>query len=305
MKILVTGASGLLGLNLCLLMRAEHHIVGVDRSRLAGTPFTLLKADLLEETTVDRILDQVRPDAVVHTAANADVDRCENDPQGAQRLNADLPGMLASACGRRGIRLVHISTDAVFDGSRTGAYEERDAPNPLGVYARSKLAGEQAVQSSNAEAIVARVNFFGWSLSGSRSLAEHFLNHLEKGERCFGFNDVTFCPMFVGDLAKILVRMLADGLTGLYHVVGSEAITKYEFGVRLANHFGLDAELIEPISVEKAGLSAKRSHHLNLSVHKLAMDLGVVIPGVSTGIEQFYTQYQQGYPQELRGYQQV
>jgi dTDP-4-dehydrorhamnose reductase len=304
MKILVTGASGLLGLNLSLREIGTHTIVGVDRSKLAGTPFEIYKADLLDPQAEHRLLDSLRPEAVIHTAANANVDACEADPEGARRLNADLPGELAQACARRGIRLVHISTDAVFDGTKNGLYTEDDVPNPLSVYARTKLAGEQNVLSVNPAAIVARVNFFGWSLSGTRSLPEFFYNQLAAGRPVNGFTDVHFCPLFVGDLAEILVRMLDKGLSGLYHVVGSEALNKYEFGLQVARQFGFDEALVIPKSVEESGLKARRSHNLRLSVHRLSTDLGQAIPGVSTGIAQFYTQAQQGYPQKMRSYQQ-
>ncbi len=305
MKILVTGASGLLGLNLSLRMTGIHTIVGVDRSKLTGTPFELIKADLLEPGVCSRLLDEVHPEAIIHTAANANVDTCESDPQGARLLNAEFPGKLAELCARRSVRMIHISTDAVFDGTKDGTYTEGDQPNPLGVYAQTKLDGEKAVLSSNSDAVVARVNFFGWSLSGRRSLSEFFYNSLAMGQRANGFTDVWFCPMFVNDLADTLVRILEKGLSGLYHVVGSEALTKYEFGVRLAHQFGFDPGLIIPISVEESGLKARRSHNLRLSVHKLSTDLGMPIPGVSTGIEKFYTQYIQGYPQKMRSYQQV
>jgi len=151
---------------------------------------------------------------------------------------------------------------------------------------------------------VARVNFFGWSLSGTRSLSEFFYNHLSSGDQANGFTDVWFCTMFVGDLGTTLIQMLEKGLSGLYHVVGSEAITKYEFGLRVARQFGFDEGLVRPISVEESGLTARRSHNLRLSVHKLFTDLGIEIPGVSTGIEKFYTQLQQGFPQKMRSYQQ-
>jgi dTDP-4-dehydrorhamnose reductase len=111
--------------------------------------------------------------------------------------------------------------------------------------------------------------------------------------------------MFVGDLAETLVRMLEKSLSGLYHTVGSEAITKYDFGVKIARQFGYDPGLVIPISVEESGLKARRSHNLRLSVHRLSTDLGMEIPGVSTGIEKFYTQLQQSYPQKMRSYTQV
>ena len=302
MKILVTGASGLLGLNLCLGMIGAHTIVGVDRNKLERTPFEIVKADLLEAGACSRLIDEVHPDAIIHTAANANVDACEADPEGARLLNAEFPGRLAELCAKQDVRMIHISTDAVFDGTKDSEYTEKDTPNPLGVYARTKLDGENAVLSANAGAIVTRVNFFGWSLSGERSLSEFFFNHLRAGKQCNGFIDVWFCTMFVGDLADTLVRMLERGLSGLYHVVGSEALTKYDFGVRIAHQFGFDEKLIRPISVEESGLTAKRSRKLRLSVHKLSTDLGLEIPGVSTGIEKFYTQSQQGYPQKMRSY---
>ena len=230
MKILVTGASGLLGLNLSLQMHGTHEIIGVDRSKLANTPFDLIKLDLLDADALPKLLDDSKPDALIHCAANALVDACELDPNAASTLNAILPGQLASACAERDIRFLHISTDAVFDGTKEGIYSEDDAPNPLGVYAQTKLDGEYAVLDANPNAAIARVNFFGWSLSGTRSLSEFFVNNLGAGKNVNGFDDVYFCPMFVGDLADTLVGMLEKSLSGMYHVVGSRAITKYEFG---------------------------------------------------------------------------
>ena len=305
MKILVTGASGLLGLNLSLQMAEKHTIIGVDRSKLVNTPFDLIKLDLLDLAALPKLLDESKPDAVIHCAANAHVDACELTPDIASTLNAVLPGQLASACAERDVRFLHISTDAVFDGTKEGIYTEDDAPNPLSVYALTKLDGEIAVLDANPDAAVARVNFFGWSLSGSRSLSEFFVNNLRAGKNVNGFDDVYFCPMFVGDLADTLVGMLEKSLSGLYHVVGSRAITKYEFGQAIANQFGFDAGLINPISVSDAGLTAKRSQNLRLSINKLSTALGYDIPDFSTGLAKFYTQYQQGYPQKLRSYTQL
>ncbi len=305
MKILITGASGLLGLNLSLMLTGPHTIVGVDRSKLAHTPFELIQSDLLQAGACSRLIDTTHPDAVIHTAALANHETCEEDPKEAERLNADLPGDLAEVCRSHAIRLIHISTDAVFDGKKDGVYTEADVPNPPSVYSATKLQGERNVLSTYPEAVVTRVNFFGWSLSGTRSLSEFFYNQLSAGKKANGFTDVRFCSIFIGDLGGILVRMLDGGLSGLYHAVGSEALTKYEFGLRIARQFGFDESLVQPISVEESGLTARRSHNLRLSVHKLSTDLEIEIPGVSTGIPKLYTQFQQGYPQKLRSYQHV
>lgn len=303
MRLLITGASGLLGLNLALEARNMHQVVGVDRCQLTDVPFEMVCADLLERGAVDRVLDTAHPDWLIHCAALANLEACEADPELARCLNASLPGDLASACNVRGVKIVHISTDSVFDGIKSDLYTEDDVPNPLSLYAETKLQGEQAVFSANPDAIVTRVNFYGFSLNGKRSLAEFFVNNLSAGEPIKGFTDLTFNPTFVGDLADLLLRMLAKDLKGVYHTVSADVMSKYTFGVTLARRFGLDESLISPESVDRSGLTARRAHNLGLSVHKLFTALGEPIPAFSTGLDRFYAQFQQGYPQKIRSYQ--
>jgi len=304
MRILLTGVSGLLGLNFAQEMMVEHEIIGVDRGKLSNAPFKVLRYNLLETGAVNEILDQSKPDCVVNCAALADLDICEEAPDLAKLLNIDLPRQLARACKRHNTPFVHISTDAVFDGSKDGAYTEEDQPNPVGVYASTKLSGEWAVLTENPEAFVARVNFFGWSLSGRRSLAEFFFNNLTHNKSMSGFTDVIFCPMLVNHTARTLVKMLKRELTGVYHLVGPQAMSKYQFGVEIARKFNLREGDITPKSVNFSGLVAKRSNNLRLSTRKLSTALGEDLPNFSTGLDEFYTQYEQGYPQKIRSYQQ-
>ena len=305
MRLLITGASGLLGLNLALDAGRAHDIVGVDRNTLSSVPFNIIHADLLSPQALKRVLNESEPELVIHCAAMANVDECESKPDLARQMNAELPAQLADACARRKVRLVHISTDAVFDGQKAGAYSEGDTATPIGVYSRTKYEGEKAVLAINPLAIVARVNFYGWSLSGKRSLAEFFINNLSTGKNVNGFTDVIFSPMLVNHLSDILLMMVDRGLRGLYHVVGPEAMSKYQFGIEIARKFGINESLISPQSVDKSSLTVKRSHNLWLSIHKLSTDLGVTLPGFSTGLDEFYAQYQQGYPQKIRSYAQA
>jgi len=298
--ILITGASGLLGLNTAFEAAKDHLVFGqVNSHRLNTSAFTVIQTDLLAPGAIQRLLEETQPDWVIHCAALANVDLCENDPQQARQLNSEVPRELAEHVARGGARLIHVSTDAVFDGVR-GNYTEQDPPNPLGVYARSNLAGEQAVAEANPQAIIARVNLFGWSIFARRSLAEFFFNNLSAAKPCMGFTDVFFCPMLANDLGLVFLKMLDAGLNGLYHAVGSQCLSKYEFGVQLARRFGFDERLVIPSSVEEAGLKAARSPNLTICTDKLVHALGQSLPDVSTGLEQFYTQYQQGYPQEIR-----
>jgi dTDP-4-dehydrorhamnose reductase len=303
--LLVTGASGLLGLNLCLdqAAAARYRVVGqVNQHRLPGAPFEVIQADLTQPGAVAALLDTVRPNWVVHTAALANLDACERQPALSARLNATLPGEVAEACRTRSIRLAHLSTDSVFDGEQ-GPYSENNVPNPIGTYPRDKLAGERAVQAADPQAIIARVNFFGWSLSGKRSLAEFFYNNLRAGQRMNGFTDVFFCPLLANQLGQVLLEMLERGLEGLYHAVSSECQSKYAFGVAVARRFGLDESLITPIQVVDAGLLARRSPNLHLRVTKLESALGRAMPGQAEGLERFYQLHSAGRPAAIRALQ--
>lgn len=301
-RILVPGVSGLLGINLAHELMRDFEIVGMDRGKLMNAPFKIWKADLLDAGVVDTVLDSVRPDWVINCAALANLEDCENNPSLARTLNTDLPGQMAKACKLRDISFAHISTDAVFDGTKKGFYTENDAPNPLGVYSQTKLDGEYKVMNENNNAMIARVNFYGWSLSGKRSLAEFFHHNLANHKSISGFTDVIFCPMFVNHTARTLAKMLEKELSGIYHLVGTQPMSKYQFGMELARKFGLNEKDIEPKSINSSNLTARRSHNLALSTHRLSTDLGESLPEFSTGLDEFFAQYQQGFPQNIKGY---
>ncbi|MFW5713959.1 MAG: SDR family oxidoreductase [Brevefilum sp.] len=301
MHLLITGATGLLGLNLSLLAVDQgHRVTGLSRTRdLSGQPFSLVKIDLVETEAVLQKIGDISPDAIIHCAALANLNAAEEAPELAQTINAVVPGELAGYAARNGIPFLHISTDAVFDG-REGGYEEMDKPNPLSVYAQTKLAGEIAVQQANPDACIARVVFYGWSLSGRRSLSEFFFNELRNGNVISGFTDTFFCPLYVEDLAWILLEMLDEGLSGHYHVVSPESISKYEFGLRLARIFGFDENLIQPVQMQTLRREAPRSLNLTLSPAKLEADLSYPLPDIDSGIERMYRRWQDGYPEFLQ-----
>jgi dTDP-4-dehydrorhamnose reductase len=137
-------------------------------------------------------------------------------------------------------------------------------------------------------------------LSGKRSLAEWFFNNLSAGDQMRGFTDVYFCPLLANDLGTILLKMLDKGLRGLYHVVARDCASKYEFGVRLAELFGLDADLIATANLAEAGLAAARSPNLTLIVEKLKRDLEESPPDLDSGMIRFYNQYRTGYRAKIR-----
>lgn len=304
MRILITGASGLLGVNLALAAAGDaghkpHTVIGVTNAHpLRTTAFETLALDLTASGAVESLLKTTRPDWVINCAALAVVDACETQPELAHKLNVELPENLAKYVARGGARLVHISTDAVFDGLK-GNYSEQDEPNPQIVYSQTKLEGERRVLETDPDAVVARVNLVGWSLTGKRSLAEFFYYNLREGRQVNGFTDVFFCPILANDLAGILLRMLEKGLSGLYHVTSRDTASKYDFGVMVAERFGFDHQLVRPVSVAEGGLAAKRSPNLSMRIDKVVSDLGIHLPSVQEAVEGLWKLDQIGHREML------
>lgn len=300
-RFLVTGASGLLGLNLALAVDGKkHQVVGVANTQpFTWVGFKSIQAELTEPGRVESLIEEHKPEVIIHCAAIANVDECETHPDVAERINAQLPGEIAAVAAKHQIKMVQISTDAVFDGE-TGNYAETAMPHPLSVYALTKRGGETAVLANNANALVARVNFYGWSMAGNRSLAEWFVNNLKAGNAIRGFTDIHFCPMMVLDLTNTLMEAIELDLKGIYHMVGPQVMSKFDFGQAIAKKFAFDPALVSPASVNDAGLKAARSPNLTLSTQKLVAALGHPLPDFEGGLQKFYDQYRHGYPEMLK-----
>lgn len=299
-KLLVTGASGLLGLNLALKAAdLGWDVTGWSgRRTLARVPFHAEQVDLANLEDIPMRIGALSPDLVIHCAALADIDKAEQHPALAEKLNALAPEILAQAARSAGARLIHISTDAVFDGQR-GDYRESDEPRPINTYARTKLAGERAVLAAYTEALAARVNFYGWSPSGQRSLAEFFYTHLRSGQTVNGFTDVFFSPLYVGHLAEILLKIAEKRLEGLYHVFCPQATSKYAFGVSVARLFELDESLINPAALQELKTGTPRPLNLSMNTDKLQAALDEPLPGEAEGLQAFYADWRAGLPDRL------
>jgi dTDP-4-dehydrorhamnose reductase len=301
-RFLITGISGLLGLNLALCAASDEIVFGTVYSHeLKNVPFIVNQVDLRDSREIRDCVEDADPEVIINCAAMANLDACEKEPETAELLNTNLPIALAEIAKKRNIKLLHISTDAVFDGQR-GSYVEEDLPNPLSVYGHTKLEAEKGVMSVNPDSLIVRVNFYGYSLLGKRSLAEFFLYNLAAGTRVFGFSDVHFCPLLVQDLASILFAMIKKNLKGTYHVVSPESLTKHDFGVKIAHLFDLNENLVEAVNVGEGGLSAQRSPNLTLRIDKLLRDLGQNPPGQDESLLKFHQLFEEGFPEKLRAF---
>ncbi len=299
-RLLVTGASGMLGANLALLAQKRgYEVLGWTKSRpLVDATFATRAVDFCDQQALAGAFEAAEPDALINCAAQANVDAAEKHPEHAFRVNAEAAGELAQMARVASVPMVQVSTDAVFDGTK-GNYKETDTPNPLNTYAKSKLAGEQAVAQAYTGAAIARVVFYGWSLTGERSLAEFFYNNLTAGKPVNGFTDMFFSPLYVKHLAEALLEMLQKRLSGIYHVYAPESLSKYDFGVRLAQEFGLDASLIRPISALDSDLLARRSLNLSMNTEKLQLALGKPLPNQAEGLQALHADLDSGLRQKL------
>ncbi len=263
------GSGGFLGSEVSRTLSDDASVrLTLHARRLAKDTARVVVADLVDPGDVGDLLDDLRPDLVVNCVALADVDACEQDPELADLLNHHLPARLAAWTARSRSRLVHVSTDAVFDGT-DGPYESDATPSPINIYGHSKRAGEDAVCASDPNALVVRTNIVGWSPTGTRSLLEHFVGRLSRGEPAPGWIDVWFRPLPVHWFWPGCERALAAGARGIVQLTGPELLSKYAFGRRVAAAFDLDPDLVLPVEGLSDAARATRPPHLDLVPSRL------------------------------------
>jgi dTDP-4-dehydrorhamnose reductase len=273
-RILITGASGLLGGRLCLLLGQAHSITALVRERPGPEGVTQVSTDLTEADAVERILDEVRPDAVIHCAALADAEVCEREPERARRDNEIASRKLARACRRAGARLVAISTDLVLAGDRPLSSEASPAA-PLMEYGRSKLRGEGAITEECRDAVILRVALicgqgYGARLSGSEAVAAR----LRRGESATLYEDEWRTPIDPESVCTAIEAILArPQAQGLFHLGGLTRLTRLELGQRVASALNLDAGLIRA-APQSSHQGAPRPRDVSLDITRAREELG-------------------------------
>lgn len=294
MKILVTGASGLLGANISYLLSKKHNIIATDRNKINIPSVKLEIFDLKNIKKIENILKIHQPDVLIHCAASTNVDWCETNHKEANFINKEITETISDITSNINIKMVYISTDAVFDGTKTGLYNESAQPNPLNVYASTKLAGERTVLK-NPNNLVIRTNFYGFNIRNKQSFSEWILYSLLENKTLNMFDDVYFSPLLVNDLIEIIEKLINHNAQGLYHVSSNNSISKYKFGIELKKVLNITKGKINKISVDEATLIAKRSKNMGLDGSKVAKTLKINLPNVLTGIKHFKNLYDNNY----------
>ncbi len=262
MRILVTGHSGLLGSEIVPVLQAGHEVHGCS----------LPEWDIADPESARRAVKQSGAELVIHAAAYTAVDECERQPDLAYRVNALGTRNMVVAAREAGARIAYVSTDYVFDGTKGEPYVEFDAVNPLGVYGRSKWAGEQFVRYlSHDFTIIRSAWLFG---AGGPCFPDTILRLLREKGTVDVVDDQTGNPTYAPDLARAVALIALEGLPGTYHAVNAGATTWFAFARKIAETFGLDPETVRPTTTEKFPRPARRPQHSPLRNFVLEETLG-------------------------------
>ena len=276
-KVLITGGSGLLAVNWALSMRDNYAVTLLLHQRkisLQGVQTNLVSLGSLDECIA--VVNKYQPDIVIHTAGLTSVEECESNPNLAQEINVDLAKNIAIACNNKSVKLVHISTDHLFSGDQEFS-TEKSITDPINNYAKTKLQGEQQILENCKDALIIRTNFFGWGAKYRQSFSDFILNKLRNNKQIDLFSNVFFTPILVSELSKKVHQLINANFSGIFNVVGGERLSKYEFGIKLANCFNLDVGLINAVSIDDKPNLVKRPKDMSLSNVKLCQILNCEI----------------------------
>jgi dTDP-4-dehydrorhamnose reductase len=261
-RILLIGGKGLLGTNIAPVLDKTFDLTICDIDTW----------DITDKASGEGHIEQYRPDVLINLAAIADVDGCEDKRELAERVNGYGAGLIADLCREHNIRFVHISTDYVFNGTKTLPYKENDIPDPVSVYGMTKLMGERAVMEKNPSSLIIRAQW----LYGKGG--ENFITKVVKIAKQSGMvrvvNDQKGSPTYAKDLAVPLMTLIEKGKTGIYHLANSGSCTWFEFAGEIFRLLEIDTAII-PISSDELERKAKRPSYSVFDMWKFQKDTGL------------------------------
>lgn len=288
MIIFITGGSGLLGCALAFELIKKNEVINGYHNNyidIKNNNFSSVNIDICDINSL-KIIENLSPDVIIHTVALTDLEYCEKNPEIAYKINVEGTENILRVAKNCTAKLMFICTDYIFDGKK-GNYSESDKPNPLSVYAKTKLQGEELIKKKYDDFISIRTSLYGWSLN-KLSFASWIVNSLRENKRLSLLSDQISSMLFTNDFAKILSEMLEYNLKGIYNVASSDSMSKYNFALKIAEIFNSNKNLIEPVIldnlIKKFSLSANRPKNVSLNVAKIENELGRKMPSIIEGI---------------------
>jgi len=289
-RVLITGANGLLGQQLIKVFRDDYDVHALSlqpHPRLSDGNFHYHQGDIAERQSLRDLVQNVVPNFIINAAAFTDVDGSETQREACWRVNVTGVENLVYAAQKVHARIIHVSTDYIFDG-KSGPYRETDRPNPLGFYARSKLAGENVLINSEANFAIARTMIlYGAGYETRPNFVTWLINQLRAGKPVRIVDDQFGNPTLASELAQALRVLAESGRNGIYHISGSEVIDRYHFAVKIAEVFNLDAGLIQPIKTSDLQQASPRPLRSGFDIAKAVRELNVAMSDVVGGLQTF------------------
>lgn len=295
MKVLVTGANGLLGQELVELLLKENYEViatskGPSRLRMpAGTNVVYQDFDITDGMASQIVLNKYKPDIIIHAAAMTQVDECELNKIDCYNINVTATRFLIEAAKEIGATFLYVSTDFIFDGL-SGPYKEDDEPKPLNYYGSTKLSAETEVMESGLHwSIVRTVLVIGNSQSTRSNIISWVKDKLNKGEKIKVVDDQFRTPTFTEDLAKGILLVIKKNAKGIFHISGKDLLTPYQIAIQTAEHFRLDQLLIEKADATSFSQPALRPPRTGFYIDKARKELGYEPLSFQEGLKKFFS----------------
>ena len=284
-KVMVIGAGGAIGFHIARGLAEKCEVIPVIHDFRPAGMSGAVRVDITNAEGVENLVRRIRPDAVVNTAALTNADFCEKNRDAARLVNVTGARNVARACEKSGARLVHYSTDLVFDG-RKGMYREEDEPNPLNTYAVTKLESEKAVLSiSPGSAVLRTAIVYGRGSGRAPSFFETVIEKVKKGESVPLFVDQYRTFLYVEDSAAAVFSIIENGLSGVYHVSGDERAGRYDFMARVLRGLELPTESLERVRMTDLPDLAPRPADCSLDNSKLKRETGWRPSGFEESLE--------------------
>jgi dTDP-4-dehydrorhamnose reductase len=262
MRILITGSSGMLGATFVKKWRDKFEIFSTDKESFTNSPAkNFMVFDMLNES-YEILMNWAKPDVIIHCAAITNVDYCEDNTEQAMAVNAE--SVNKSLKYGSDARMIFISSDAVFpDGIHMAT--EKDQTSPENIYGKTKETGEKYIKDASGNHIAIRTTIVGKNINPSyQGFVEWIVNSVKNGKEITLFDDALFTPITIWHLANEMEWIISSDISGIVHVAGSEAISKYDFGKKICEGLELDTNLIKKGSMDNAKFNAKRSNDQTL-----------------------------------------
>jgi len=270
-RLLITGANGMLGNKAVVLASRNYEVTPLHHAKPLHN--NSLEVDIANKEQVFGIFRKLQPNAVIHAAAETNVDKCETQKEHAWNVNVEGTRNVAEACAEVNTKLIHISTDYVFDGEK-GFYNEEDKPNPANYYGFTKLEGEKQVIECCKNYVILRTSVLYGCHPWKQNFATWIINKLKQQQEIAVVEDHYNTPTLADNLAEMAVEVTEKDLRGLYHTSGRERISRCEFAKQIAKTFNLNADLVKPVKMsESTAWIAKRPKDSSLNTGKIQKQL--------------------------------